>query len=306
MSGGAEQDNAPMAAIVLPQPGVLALGTPVQAYLEFDLAAPRPELPAVLDALRELVAGVTTGQGCNVVVGVRPSLWRAISPDACPVGVHDFEADVVGDDGFTMPATQHDLVVWVQAGRPDAAFDEGRRVVEVLRPVAVLALEHRGWNYHGNIDLTGFVDGTENPAVAEASEVCLVPEGPGAGSSVLLLQAWRHDFAAWDAAGVAAQEAAIGRNKATDEELDPKPASAHNARTDQESVGKILRKNVPIGGIADPGTLFVGLVAQQSILHEMLERMAGIDGEPRDALTLYTAATSGSYYVLPAERDLAS
>ncbi len=289
-----------MADFVLPQPGVFALGTPIQTFLEFDLVDPRGQPGQLLRTVEVLVGGVTTGQGCNVVVGVRPSLWRAVRPDACPDGIHDFEAPVVGDDGFTMPATQHDLVIWIGGGRQDAVFDEGRRVVDQLAGSATLAHENKGWNYHGHVDLTGFVDGTENPTLVEAAQVCLVAAHPGAGSSILLLQEWRHDLAAWTAAGVAVQERAIGRTKSDNVELAPKPAAAHNARTDQDAVGKILRKNIPIGGVSDPGTLFIGLAASQQTLHTMLQRMAGQHGEPRDDLTRYTAAHTGAYYVLPA------
>lgn len=292
-----------MADLILPQPGVFALGTPVQTFLEFDLIDPTKMTDAVR-TIETLVAGVKTGQGCNVVVGFRPSLWCAAREDACPVGLHDFDAPVVGDDGFTMPATQHDVVVWVGGGRQDAMFDEGRRAVEALQGIATLVHENKGWNYHGNVDLTGFTDGTENPTLAEAASICMVAEGPGAGSSVLLLQEWRHDLAAWKAAGVDVQERAIGRTKSDNVELDPKPAGAHNARTDQDAVGKILRKNIPIGGVSDPGTLFIGLCAKQETLHSMLLRMAGQNGEPRDDLTRYTAAHTGAYYVLPAAEAL--
>ncbi len=289
-----------MAPFVLPQPGLFALGTPVQTFLEFDLIDPTLETAEVLGTVHDLVAGVRTGQGCNVVVGFRPSLWHRVRPDASPTGLHDFAAAIVGDDGFTMPATQHDLVVWVAGGRPDSLFDEGRSAVDALAGIAALAHENKGWNYHGNVDLTGFTDGTENPTLAEAARTCLVADGPGAGASVLLLQEWRHDLTAWAAAGTTAQERAIGRTKADNVELDPKPAAAHNARTDQDVVGKILRKNIPIGGVSDPGTLFIGLAADQGTLHTMLVRMAGQNGEPRDALTRFTAAYTGAYYVLPA------
>ncbi len=294
-----------MAAFVLPQPGIFALGTPIQTFLELDLVDPSLETAHVLETVQTMVAGIKTGQGCNVSVGVRPSLWRKVRPDACPDDVHDYEQAVVGDDGFTMPATQHDLVVWIAGGRQDSVFDEGERALSSLGGIATLAHENKGWNYHGNVDLTGFIDGTENPSIAEAASICLVPEGQaGAGSSVLLLQEWRHDLAAWSAAGVETQERAIGRTKADNVQLDPKPAGAHNARTDQDTVGKILRKNIPIGGVSDPGTLFIGLCAKQSVLQVMLERMAGQNGEPRDDLTRYTKANTGAYYVLPAAEAL--
>lgn len=288
-----------MAAIVLPQPGVFALGTPVQLFLELDLRGADRDPMADARTLAELVAGIKPSQGCNVVLGIRPSLWRRMAPQDCPPDVHDFATPVVGDDGFRMPATQADLLVWVAAGSRDSAYDEARRALATLGGMARLVRETDGWNYHGNVDLTGFTDGSENPTVAEAADVCLIADGPGAGSSVLLLQEWRHDLAAWDAAGVTIQEAAIGRTKADNVELDPKPPSAHNARTDQDEAGHILRKNVPIGGVADPGTLFVGLSASQAVLQGMLVRMVGIGGEPRDALTRFSTPKSGSYYLLP-------
>lgn len=299
--------NGVMAAFVLPQPGLFALGTPIQTFLELDLLDPALETAHVLQTVQEMVGGVKTGQGCNVSVGIRPSLWRKVRPDACPDDVDDYDEAVVGDDGFSMPATQHDLVVWIAGGRQDSVFDEGERALTSLAGIARLAHENKGWNYHGNVDLTGFIDGTENPSIAEAASICLVPaDEKGAGSSVLLLQEWRHDLAAWVGAGVEVQERAIGRTKSDNVELDPKPAGAHNARTDQETVGKILRKNIPIGGVSDPGTLFIGLAAKQQTLQVMLERMAGQNGEPRDDLTRYTTANTGAYYVLPAAEALTS
>ncbi len=82
------------ADFVLPQPGLFALGTPVQTFLEFDLFDPSLATAEVLATVQDLVAGVKTGQGCNVVVGFRPTLWRTVRPDACPDGLHDFEAAI--------------------------------------------------------------------------------------------------------------------------------------------------------------------------------------------------------------------
>jgi putative iron-dependent peroxidase len=49
--------------------------------------------------------------------------------------------------------------------------------------------------------------------------------------------------------------------------------------------------------------MFVGFGARQSVLAAMLRSMAGIDG-PRDALTRYTRALTGSYYFVPSVDDL--
>ena len=51
-------------------------------------------------------------------------------------------------------------------------------------------------------DLTGYVDGTENPHGQKAQVAALDPTG----ASCVAVQCWRHDFAAWDALDAAAQE----------------------------------------------------------------------------------------------------
>ena len=286
----------------LPQAGVVAFGTPHHAYLEFDLhdgLTPQQ----VTDALAKLDGGRTTGQGCNVVIGVRPTLWREMAPDCCPDDIHDFDEPIVGDDGFTMPTTQHDLFAWVQGGAPDTVFDEVFEVVTTLSATARLVEDVAGWIYRQNRDLTGFVDGTENPPLVEAAEVALIGDGPGAGGSVLLLQRWPHDHA-WMSLSEDEQSKIMGRVKATDEELDPKPADSHVARTDQDTVGHILRRNTPYGAFNEHGTMFVGFAKDQSILHEMLRRMVGQNGEPRDALTRFSTAVTGSYYFVPSASDL--
>lgn len=291
--------------LVLPQPGILALGTDAQIYLELDLLEPSPSKDGILNAVAEVAGGLVTGQGCNVVVGFRPELWRAISPEACPHDVHGFDEPVAGPDGYAMPATQHDLVVVVAAGRRDVVWDEAVRAQRVFEPIATVATETSGWTYHHHLDLTGFVDGTENPPLGTAASYALVSDGPGRGGSVLLLQRWSHDARAWEGIGTSAQEQVLGRTKdASSTELEDKSPTSHIARTDQDELGKILRRNIPYGDVRDHGTLFVGLCGRQQVLHEMLRRMAGADGGGRDDLTRYTTAETGAYYFLPASSDL--
>jgi putative iron-dependent peroxidase len=116
---------------------------------------------------------------------------------------------------------------------------------------------------------------------------------------VLLLQRWAHDVGAWEALAVAAQEAAMGRTKGDSTELDPRPESAHVARTDQDELGEIFRRNMPYGTVTAHGTMFVGFAAEQGPLARMLDSMAGIGG-PRDELTRYTTPETGGYYFVPA------
>jgi porphyrinogen peroxidase len=290
--------------VAVAQSGILALGTSSHAYLEFD-RMPDVADHALVTAAARLATTVKTTGAASLVVGIRPELWAGIAPDAAPDGVHGYDEPVVGPDGFTMPATQHDVALWAAAGDRSVVFDTATHAVDALRPVAVLADETVGWSHHHDRDLTGFEDGTENPPAATAPGVVTIPDGaPGAGGSVWLLQKWEHEASAWFALEREAQEAIIGRTRPDSVELDPKPADAHAARTDQDTFGHVFRRNTAYGTTGSHGTMFVGFCAQQRPLAAMLDAMAGIGG-PRDALTRYTRALTGAYYVVPPASALA-
>lgn len=284
--------------MAVPQAGVLALGTSSHAYLELD-RRPGADAPALVAALAALTVSIATTGATSVVVGTRPEVWAEAAPDQAPDGLRGYDEPVTGPDGFAMPATQHDVVVWVAGGDRSAVFDAASHAVSALAAVADLVDETIGWSHHHDRDLTGFEDGTENPHVAEAPGVVLIPDGaPGAGGSVLLLQKWSHDAATWFALDTAAQENVIGRSKADSIEQEPKAESAHAARTDQDTYGHIFRRNTAYGDTLEHGTMFVGFCASQGPLAAMLDSMAGNDGA-RDALTRYTTPLTGSYYFVP-------
>ena len=236
--------------------------------------------------------------GVNLVAGFRPGLWQA---DA-PADLHGFDEDV----GF-MPATQQDAVLWISGASYDVVFDVARAALAELAAVAEVAEETSSWPYHHDRDLTGFIDGTENPTLLDAPEIVLIPEGlPGAGGTVLLLQKWAHRAPAWEALAIPEQEAVIGRRKADSEELEDKPADSHVASTDQDTFGHIFRRNMPYGTVTDHGTMFVGFCAAQEPLQAMLESMAGLRTGKPDALTGYTTPLTGAYYFVPSATALGS
>jgi porphyrinogen peroxidase len=288
-----------------PQSGIFALGTASHAYLEFDATAGGSgrDLVTAVSSLRE---PRTTMGGVNLVAGFRPETWRDAYPEDAPAGLAGFNADLVGVDGYVMPATQHDAVLWLSGSAYDVIFDVGRAAIAALAGVASLADETSSWPYRHDLDLTGFIDGTENPTLIEAQELVLVPDGkPGAGGTVLLLQKWAHDSAVWEALPVATQEQVIGRTKPDSIELEDMPPDSHVASTDQEVFGDIFRRNTPYGGITDHGTMFVGFAAEQRPLAAMLESMAGLVNGTRDALTRYTHPLTGAYYFVPSTESLA-
>jgi porphyrinogen peroxidase len=287
------------------QPGIFALGTASHAYLELDAAAGTQshELVAAIASRRE---PRTTMGGVNLVAGFRPELWHEVRPPDAPADLSGFEADVVGPDGFTMPATQHDAVLWISGSAYDVVFDVGRAAITALAGLAAVAAETSSWPYRHDLDLTGFEDGTENPSLLEAPEIVLVPDGQrGAGGTILLLQKWAHDATAWESAPVEEQERVIGRTKAGSVELEDRPEDSHVARTDQEDFGDIFRRNTPYGTITDHGTMFVGFCARKEPLATMLDSIAGRTTGVRDALTRFATPLSGAYYFVPSGDALA-
>ena len=292
------------ARMYTPQAGIFALGTSSHAYLEFDVADAkrRREFAATISAIRE--PRTTTG-GVNFVIGFRPELWSDLLPEDAPPGLEGFNREIEGTEGFVMPGTQHDALVWLSGSAFDVIFDMARSVIRDLAGLGALGEETSSWPYRHDRDLTGFIDGSENPTLLDAPAEALLPEGvPGAAGSVLLLQKWKHHVTEWEALPVEQQEQIMGRTKADSIELENKPVDSHVARTDQDEFGHIFRRNMPWGNVENHGTMFVGFSADQKRLSKMLESMAGLVNGKRDALTRFTLPLTGSYYFVPSVESL--
>ncbi len=286
------------------QAGIFALGTSSHAYLEFDVVDKNQSrnFAAAVASIRE--PRTTTG-GVNFVIGFRPELWQEMMPENTPRGVEGFNKNIDGVEGFVMPATQHDALVWMSGSAYDMVFDMARTVIQDLTGKATLQEETTSWSYRHDRDLTGFVDGSENPTLLDAPVDALLPDGlPGAAGSVLLLQKWRHRTTEWEALPVPKQELVMGRTKAESIELEKKPEDSHVARTDQDKFGHIFRRNMPYGNVDNHGTVFVGFSAEQQRLTKMLQSMAGVLDGTRDALTRYTLPLTGAYYFVPSVESL--
>ena len=226
-------------------------------------------------------------------------------PKDAPAEVEGFNQPIRGTDGFVMPSTQHDALVWLSGSAYDVIFDMARTVIRDLSSQASLMEETSSWSYRHDRDLTGFIDGSENPSLLDAPGFALLPEGVrGAAGSVLLLQKWKHQVEKWEALPVDQQESIMGRTKLESIELETKAADSHVARTDQDEFGHIFRRNMPYGRVSDHGTMFVGFSADQKRLSRMLESMAGVLTGTRDALTRFSQPLTGAYYFVPSVEAL--
>ena len=156
------------------QAGIFALGTSSHVYLEFDLVEEQQyrELATAVAAIRE--PRTTTG-GVNFVIGFRPELWQEMAPGETPKDIEGFNKSIEGVEGFVMPATQHDALVWMSGSAYDVVFDMARTVIRDLAGKAILKEETSSWAYRHDRDLTGFVDGSENPTLLDAPQMLSFP-----------------------------------------------------------------------------------------------------------------------------------
>ncbi len=207
-----------------------------------------------------------------------------------------------------IPATPADLFIHIHSLRHDANFALARAVTAGLGEAARLVEEVHGFQHLGGRDLTGFVDGTENPKGDERAEVALVGDEDSAfaGGSYVSVQRYIHDLAAWERLAVAEQEAVIGRTKADDIELDDavKPATAHIARVVIEEDGaelQVVRHSLPYGATGECGLYFVAYGRSPAPFRRMLERMAIPDEHgDRDRLLDFARPVTGAAFFVPA------
>jgi putative iron-dependent peroxidase len=161
-----------------------------------------------------------------------------------------------------------------------------------------------GFVYGEGRDLSGYEDGTENPTGEQAESVAFQwGRGPGLdGSSVVAVQRWVHDLDALEAMDRAQQDATIGRELESNEELEHAPESAHVKRTAQEDFEPeafLLRRSMPWGDHRGVGLVFVSHTATLDPFEAQLRRMLGLDDGIMDALFSFTRPVSGGTWWCP-------
>ena len=247
----------------------------------------------------------------RIVVAFGRRLWSGLAPGSIPPDLRDFET-IEGVDGHVAPATQCDLWIWLQGDGEDENVARTFALHAALRQEFELALEQPGFTYFESRDLIDFEDGTANPKDDDARiEAAVVPNGPGAGGSIVLTQRWVHDLDKFKALDVAAQEAVIGRTKADSIELegDALAPDSHVARTDVTRDGvalKVYRRSAPYATLARHGLYFLAFACARERHQIQLERMYGVSGDGlHDRLIEFSTADTGSYLFAPGERALA-
>lgn len=206
-----------------------------------------------------------------------------------------------------LPGREVGGLLHICSERHDLNFELARRIAEQLAPLVSWGEQIDGFRYLDSRDLTGFVDGTENPQGEERAEVALVgDEDPTfAGGSYLHVQRWVHNMPKWQSIPVAEQERVIGRTKQDDVEMDDefKPPTAHIARVVIDEDGhelEILRQSMPYGHLGEMGLMFASYARSAKPFTRMLQMMFQRDEEGNyDHLLNYSRPVNGASLFAP-------
>ena len=241
-------------------------------------------------------------------VAFGPELWRKLHSET-PQGFAQLEP-IQGS--FTMPVVPADVLIHIASARSDICFALSQAFFEGIQDQVEVLDERVCFRNFDGRDLTGFIDGTENPQFPDdRGETALLGEDAGifADGSFVFAQRYVHNLESWKRLKVDTQEQVIGRTKLESIELDDdvKPENAHVARTvvedDEGEELEILRHSLPYGdGRGDQGLFFIAYTKDLTRIDQMLVRMFGTSGDGiHDRLLHFVTAVDGAYYFAPSE-----
>ncbi|WP_372870279.1 Dyp-type peroxidase [Shewanella sp.] len=292
------------------QLGVCAEGNLHSVYLMFNAAdGVEASLRASLASVAQYLYDLTdqyADSAFNGFVAVGANYWDNLFAGSRPSLLKPFPA--MHNDNRDAPAIEYDLFVHLRCDRLDILHLVANEVDQMLEEQVELIEEVRGFRFMDNRDLTGFVDGTENPRGRKRQEVALVgDEEPSfRGGSYVHVQKYAHNLSKWHRLPVKKQEDIIGRTKVDNIEYASidKPLTSHikrvNLKDEQGRSMEILRQSMPYGSVKEQGLMFISVCRTPLHFENMLASMVHGDGEGNhDHLMHFTQALTGSSFFAP-------
>lgn len=243
----------------------------------------------------------------GAVVAFGHDLWRDLSGG---VGAAELKNFAPMGKGLA-PATQHDVMIHILSLRHDVNFTLAQAALAAFGDALKIEEEIHGFRWVEERDLSGFVDGTENPQGEETRrEVAVINDGVDAGGSYVFVQRWEHNLNQLNRMSVHDQEMIIGRTKEANEEIDgdERPETSHLTRVDLKENGiglKIVRQSLPYGTASGPhGLYFIAYCARLHNIEQQLLSMFGETDGKRDGMLRFTKPVTGGYYFAPSLDNL--
>lgn len=273
----------------------------MEANVRGDINALRAGSKIFADKLATLQAAFPDA-ALGAVVAFGHKTWRELSGGVGAAELKDF---VPYGKGLA-PATQYDVLIHILSLRHDVNFSVAQAALDAFGDALVVKEEVHGFRWVEDRDLSGFVDGTENPAGVETrTEVAVIKDGVDAGGSYVFVQRWEHNLKQLNRMSVPDQEMMIGRTKVANDEIDgdERPVTSHLSRVDLKENGKglkIVRQSLPYGTASGThGLYFCAYCARLYNIEQQLLSMFGDTDGKRDAMLRFTRPVTGGYYFAP-------
>lgn len=293
-----------------PQSAILPVSGAFALYSLLKVNQNHAQVLQQLQALPSLVDEVNQNQpGAQLTLSVAftHAFWQQLEQPA-PEELIEFPVLEKGD--IIAPSTEADVLIHCHSVRHDLLFYVLNKLMSQLSDDVTIVDETYGFRYLDARDMTGFIDGTENPEGEKCREVAIIPQGEFAGGSFVMVQRFVHKLPAWNRLNLSAQEKVIGRTKPDSLELDDVPEASHIGRVDLKENGaglKIVRQSLPYGSVSgDHGLLFIAYCNTLHNFRAMLESMYGVTDGKVDQLLRFTDAVTGAYLFAPSQEMLAS
>ncbi|MCP5265043.1 MAG: Dyp-type peroxidase [Burkholderiaceae bacterium] len=284
---------------IVHQTGILA---PVPAHARYLSFVLRPDADAGA-ALDELAAPMFA-DGDSIVVGLGESMLQALG--AAVPGLRTMTP--IEGAKVAVPSTPAALWVWLRGKDRGELLHRSRVIEEALAESLELDSAIDGFMFDGGRDLSGYLDGIENPKGRKAAKAALVAgAGDGLdGGSFVAVQQWLHDLDHFESLSPETRDHIFGRSRLTDEELDDAPPAAHVKRTAQEDFDPeafVVRRSMPWADAMDAGLVFVSFGDTLDKFEAQLRRMVGAEDGIVDNLFRFTRPVTGAYFWCPPVRD---
>lgn len=273
-------------------------------YLTFDLDIDHiDQLKPTLTQLAEIA------DGKDMVVGIGHIILAHLNKH-----IGGFEAFPIYEKSLIdTPVIPAALWVWLRHDDQGVLIRRAHKLKQTLAPVFIPKTETVAFMHHNgtsdNRDLSGYIDGTENPDIEEAPAIVeLRQRGAGIdGSCFVAVQQWLHDLDKLGKLFAHKQmDEIIGRRLSDNQQLENMPLFSHVSRTDQESftpMAHIFRQSMPWSDGDRSGLMFCAFTNHQRQFNVQWQRMLGLEDGITDGLFKFTKTISNTYFWCPPVKD---
>jgi len=275
---------------------------------------------AQIDKIVEQVSGSDDNvllPSLMVGVGFSSDVWDSIcKAKKLNKNKADFKYTGRGGKHGEMPATGGDIFVHVKAETYSMAFETVKLFVESLPEGSIEKIDDwYGFQFQEGRDLSGFMDGTENPSELRdrinAGVITKADDSNHVNGSYVIHQRWMHELKPFHKLSTEDQELVIGRSKpdsaVLDNEKSPLTSHVQRMKINGKSV-PIVRQSMPYGTYEDHGLLFIAYSNTPDKFNVLLDRMVGKDSAHKhnDSVMSFSKCVASQYYYVPSAAELKS